>query len=180
MPFTYLSKNRRTKDLSTRGSEPFRSLSALDEFSVFLYVVERQAGNVLNHIRLRHSVEFAVYDAHTVNRGAAETAEIQSILRFSRFQIAYFEIAGNRNELSRFALLVEEVDGECGGGNLADVDVARKDVFDEAAAHGVVLNPHCDIQVRAIHLAIFRENIAHAAGYFAAYGYTAMAVFHPA
>src|ERR1700723_2541700 len=115
-----------SKQQSTPGTEPFRGLDALNEPSIFLHVVEREAGDVLDYIRLRHSVEFAVHNPHAVNRGTVETAEIQSILRFSRLQIADFQIAGNRNELSRFALFVEEVDGECSRGDLADVDVPRK------------------------------------------------------
>jgi hypothetical protein len=152
----------------------------MNELSVFRHVVERETGDVLDYIRLRHSVEFAVHHTHAVNRGTLETAKIQSILRFSRLQIADFQIAGNWNEFSRFAFFVEEVYLECSRGNLADVNVPRKHVFDEAATHCVVFNAHSDVEVRAIHLAIFRENVAYATRDFAAYGYTAVATFHPA
>src|ERR1700683_1851924 len=99
MPYTYLSERGRT-----RRAGPFLSLGRLNDPSVLLHVVEPEAGNVLNHIRLRHSVKVAVDDAHVLNRGTLETPEIQSILGFARLQIADFQIPDNRNEVSRFPL----------------------------------------------------------------------------
>ena len=47
------------------------------------------------------------------------------------------------------------------------MSMSRANLFDEAAAHCVVLDANGDIEVRAIHLAIFRENVANATGNFA-------------
>jgi hypothetical protein len=65
-----------SKEQSTPGTAPFRGLGALDQLSVFLHVVERETGDVLDYIRLRHSVEFAVHNVHAVNNCSVKTLSI--------------------------------------------------------------------------------------------------------
>src|ERR1700683_3365074 len=129
------------------------------------------------------------FDTPLKSQSMTRTSSIGALLKPLRYK-AYWALRAFRLRTSRFRTTgtkfpaspssVEEVDGECRRRHLADVDVSRIDVLDEAAAHGVVLNAHSDIQGGAVHSAIFRENVAHAAGNFASDSHTTVAIFHPA
>src|SRR5712692_6774695 len=89
-------------------------------------------------------------------------------------------MAHNRNEFSRFALLVIEINGDSRVCDLTHREVARVDVLNQATAHGVILDPHGEIQMRTVHLAVLCKNIPDTAGDLASHRDSAMAVLHPA
>src|SRR5207249_3332246 len=63
---------------------------------------------------------------------------------------------------------------------LSRLYIAHVHVLDHAAAHGVGLDAQHAVQMRAVHLAILRENVADVARALAAQGHAAVSVLHRA
>src|SRR5262245_918798 len=76
--------------------------------------------------------------------------------------------------------LIEKIYRQNGFGDAADLDVAHEDILDHAAALGVRFEAQRAVEVRAVHIAVFDEDVAHAARNLAAHHDSAVAVLHHA
>jgi hypothetical protein len=93
--------------------------------------------------------------------------EIPRLLRGVDGQLRDVDVGHRRIETLPRALVVEEVDQESDLGDLAHRGVAEIDILDETARR-VRLQPQDVVQVRAVHLQVFGEHVAHAAGHLTA------------
>src|SRR6185437_11105373 len=114
------------------------------------------------------------------NGSVIESTQVDRIFRLMRGQIVNLDVTHDRNKFSFVAFFVIEIDGNACHGHLPYGYVTGIDVFDVAATHGIVLDPHRTGQVRAVHAAVFRKHIAHAAGDLASNPNSAVAVLHAA
>src|SRR5437764_1232219 len=156
------------------------STKVLDQFSVDANVSEREVADVLDDARLRDVVEGAVFEANVADGRVLEAAQVERVLALPALHVLHDHVADDGREAAALALLVVEVNGDDGIGHLADLDVAHVDVFEQAAARGVVLEAQRAVKVGAVHVAVFGEEVSDAAGDFAADGDAAVPVLHAA
>ena len=117
---------------------------------------------------------------HVVDGSLLEPLHVQSARTLSALQVTDDEVANDGRELTLLALFIIEVNGDDCAPDLADHDVAKIEIFQEAAAHGVVLHAESVIKIRAVHLTVLGEDVLHAARYFASDSNAAVPVLHAA
>src|SRR6185503_1663093 len=93
-------------------------------------------------------------------------------------QAIYGVIANDGRERSLSTFFVIEVDRDHRMRDLTDLDVSEVQVFEQTAAHRVVLNAQCVIEIGTIELAVLGEQIAHAARDLTTHCDAAMTVLH--
>src|SRR5260370_41760051 len=139
----------------------------IQQFAVHVHVAKRNIFHILDDVGFGHSIEVAPDKANILDGCVFESAQEQGILRLLHLQIAKLNVADNRSELAGLAFLVEKIYGKTRHSDLAYLNVSRIDVFQQATAHGIVLDADRAIQMWTIHMAAFRNNITHDPGDFA-------------
>src|SRR5215213_10332754 len=172
--------SRRTASKVKACLKVFTSAELVHDAAVDLHVFELEPRDVLDDARALDVLEGAVLQAQVVDGRVLEALHVERVAALAALQVLHGEVADDGRELALLTLLVVEVHGQDGVGDLAHGDVAEVDVFEEPAAHGVVLEAQRVVEIRAVHRAVLGEEEADAARDFAADGDAAVAVLHPA
>src|ERR1044071_1143315 len=170
--------SRRTASKVSASLKVFTSAELVHDRAVDLHVFELEARNVLDDGGPLDVLEGAILQAQVVDGRVLEALHVERMAALAALQVMDREVADDGRVLALRALLVIEVHGQHRVRDLPDGDVAEVDVLQQPAAHGVVLEAQRVVEVRAVHRAVFGEEVADAARDFAADGDAAVAVLH--
>src|SRR5258707_12468327 len=100
---------------------------------------------------------------HIDNRRIGKTLKVHRELTLPALKILNLKIAEHRCVFAVGAFFIIEVDSDCGMRHFAYRDVAKEKIFEQAAAHGIVLKAQTMTESRAIQNAVRGKHIADAA-----------------
>src|ERR1051325_6517963 len=171
----------RHRRISDEDDPDFRSrFSGFDRLAVDEYVAKHNVLHALKDVRLRHVIESAIFYQDVCDLRILEAAHVEGILALPADHIFHADVAHDGSEAALLPFLVIEINGDDSVGDLAHHDIPHVDVFEQAAAHGVVLKTQSAVEVGAVHTTVLREDVADAARNLAPDSDAAVPVLHPA
>ena len=161
------------------GDRSFSS-GLFEDLAVNFHVLQNQLSDANEHVRFVHVVKDAILQVDAGYWRTVITADGKGIFTFFADCVFQIDIANGRWVLAGVAFSIEEVNLYHGLGDLADCDISQIDIIDRSAANRVGFDTQGPFEIRAVHSAVFGEDISGASGHFAADDHTAVSVFHAA
>ena len=96
------------------------------------------------------------------DRRVFKSLQVHRVLALTTRQVLHLEITQHRRVITFRALLVVEIDCDRCVSDFANGDVTTENIFQHTATYGVVLETQAMIEPRTTHIAVQREDIAHA------------------
>src|SRR6185437_15966193 len=114
--------------------------------------------------------ELAIRDFYAADRRIGVASQVERVFALLTRDVLHHYVAHYRLERSALAFFVEEVDIDHRLRHLADRRVREVDIFNDTATMRVRFDAKRAIQMRAVHPVVVDEDVADAAGNFAADG----------
>src|SRR5215213_2621888 len=123
-------------------------------------VLEAEGARVVQDLGRLDAAEGAVLKTYVVDDDAGEADHPHHARARTARHVFEPDVAHHGFVKPPVARVVEHVDGQHGLRHAPHLDAAHKDVLDSAAAYGVRLEAQRAVEVRAVHLAVFHEDVA--------------------
>src|SRR5215213_5400550 len=143
-------------------------------------VLEAEGARVVQDLGRLDAAEGAVLKTYVVDDDAGEADHPHHARARTARHVFEPDVAHHGFVKPPVARVVEHVDGQHGLRHAPHLDAAHKDVLDSAAAYGVRLEAQRAVEVRAVHLAVFHEDVAAVARNLAPDDDAAVPVLHDA